>query len=233
MKYAIVESGGKQYIAREGETIEVDRLPIEVGKSITFKEVLLVVDNGTTEVGSPVIKGVSIKGTVLAEYKAPKIIVFKYIPKERYRRRKGHRQRYTRVLIDSITTRSTGQKTETKEAETESKPAAQTKTAEKSKPTATKTAPKPKPTAKKAAAKPAAKKTTTTTTKSTSTAKSKSMTTTKAKSTKSKSSTTKPKSSAAKSKSSEKKSAAKPSTAKKSSAKSSSKSGSSKAKSEK
>ena len=70
MKYAVIESGGKQYVAREGETVEVDRLSIEVGKSITFKEILLVVDNGKTKVGNPYVKGVTIKGTVVAEVKA-------------------------------------------------------------------------------------------------------------------------------------------------------------------
>ena len=135
MKYAIVESGGKQYIAREGEEIEVDRLPLEVGKAVTFKEVMLFADNGNVKVGNPYVKGVTIKGTVVAEIKAPKIIVFKYIPKERYRKKQGHRQRYSRVLIDSITTRAPRKKAE----EAEEK---ETKTAKPKKPAAKPAAPK-------------------------------------------------------------------------------------------
>ncbi len=103
MKYAIVSSGGKQYIAREGEPIEVDRLPLDIGEPVEFKEVLLAVDGSAIKVGTPLIKGASVKGKVLDQVKAKKIIVFKYIPKERYRRKKGHRQQYTRVSVDKIT----------------------------------------------------------------------------------------------------------------------------------
>jgi large subunit ribosomal protein L21 len=102
MKYAVLESGGKQYIAREGETIEVDRVSMDVGQPIEFKEVLLVVDDSKVEVGTPHVKDALVKGTVVGQIKAPKIVVFKYIPKERYRRKRGARQRYTRVAIDQI-----------------------------------------------------------------------------------------------------------------------------------
>lgn len=102
MKYAVLESGGKQYVAREGETIEVDRLPTKIGQSIDFKDILLVVDKAKVKVGAPFIKGAKVRGTVVDQIKAPKVIVFKYIPKERYRRKRGHRQQYTRVAIDSI-----------------------------------------------------------------------------------------------------------------------------------
>jgi large subunit ribosomal protein L21 len=102
MKYAILDSGGKQYVAREGETIEVDRLPLEVGKPVEFKDILLVADNGKVAVGTPILKGATVKGRVLDHIKAAKIIVFKYVPKQRYRRKQGHRQIYTRVVIDTI-----------------------------------------------------------------------------------------------------------------------------------
>jgi large subunit ribosomal protein L21 len=114
MKYAIVSSGGKQYIAQEGEPIEVDRLPLDIGKSVEFKDVLLAVDGSTIKVGTPLIKGASVKGKVLDQVKAKKIIVFKYIPKERYRRKKGHRQHYTRVSIDKISLPSTEKKATSK-----------------------------------------------------------------------------------------------------------------------
>lgn len=109
MKYAIVRSGGKQYIAREGETIEVDRLPLEIGKPVSFDEVLLVADGKKVQVGGPLVKGASVKGEVLDQVKSKKIIVFKYIPKERYRRKKGHRQHYTRVRVDAIAVSGTKQ----------------------------------------------------------------------------------------------------------------------------
>ena len=129
MKYAIVSSGGKQYIAREGEPIEVDRLQLEIGKPVEFKEVLLAVDGSTIKVGTPLIKGASVKGMVLDQVKAKKIIVFKYIPKERYRRKKGHRQQYTRVSIDKITLPSTEKiASSTKETDKAEKPPAKTTT---------------------------------------------------------------------------------------------------------
>jgi len=100
--YAIIESGGKQYKAAPGGTIEVDRLHIDEGTSIDFDQVLLVADEDDVKVGTPTIKGAIVKATVLEHFKGRKIIVFKYIPKERYRRKKGHRQQYTRLQIDEV-----------------------------------------------------------------------------------------------------------------------------------
>lgn len=102
MNYAIIEAGGKQYVAREGETIDVDRLPQAEGDSIQWKDVLLMVQDSKVTVGTPTIKGASVKGKVVSQFKAPKILVFKYKTRERYRRRFGHRQRYTKVQIDKI-----------------------------------------------------------------------------------------------------------------------------------
>jgi large subunit ribosomal protein L21 len=100
--YAIVENGGKQYKAVEGGFIEIDLLPDEVGKKKTFDKVLLLSTDGGTEVGEPYLKGVSVDTTIISHFKAPKIIVFKYRAKQRYRVKTGHRQKYSRVLIDSI-----------------------------------------------------------------------------------------------------------------------------------
>jgi large subunit ribosomal protein L21 len=105
MKYAIIDSGGKQYVAREGETIEIDRMPLQIGDDIQWKEVLLFANNGDIAVGDPFVAGASVKGKVVEQVKGRKILVFKYIPRERYRRRRGHRQRYTRVEIDKISRR--------------------------------------------------------------------------------------------------------------------------------
>jgi large subunit ribosomal protein L21 len=102
MSYAVVESGGKQYVAREGQTLEVDRLPVEVGKAVEFDRVLLVVDGSDVRIGAPVVQGLKVHATVAAHTKGDKVIVYRYIPKERFRKKQGHRQQYTRVMIDSI-----------------------------------------------------------------------------------------------------------------------------------
>lgn len=129
MKYAIIEAGGKQYVAREGETIDVDRLSQEVGESVQWKDVLLFVQDSKVTVGTPVVKKASVKGKVVAQFKAPKILVFKYKTRKRYRRRYGHRQRYTKVQIDKISLtqpRKKAEETEKKKA-TKSRKKASTK----------------------------------------------------------------------------------------------------------
>lgn len=100
--YAIVESGGKQYKAVPGATVEVDRLHIEEGTQIDLDQVLLVADDEDIKVGTPIVKGAIVKATVVEHYKGKKILVFKYIPSKRYRRKRGHRQQYTRLHIDEI-----------------------------------------------------------------------------------------------------------------------------------
>ena len=104
MKYAIIESGGKQYKAIEGTMIEVDILPVEDGQQLALEQVLLVVDGESIAVGTPTVAGASIRATVIGLVKGPKIVVFKYRPKKRYRVKTGHRQKYTRLKIDSIVT---------------------------------------------------------------------------------------------------------------------------------
>ncbi|HIE24686.1 MAG TPA: 50S ribosomal protein L21 [Anaerolineales bacterium] len=102
MKYAIVESGGKQYKAVLGETIEVDRLADEEGANIDLTRVLMVVDGDEYQIGTPEVDGVTVKATVAEHFKGPKIIIFKYHSSKRYRLKKGHRQQYTRLTIDEI-----------------------------------------------------------------------------------------------------------------------------------
>jgi len=102
MKFVIVEQGGKQYRAAEGNTIEVDRLPNEVGDALTIEDVLLSVDDDEVIVGTPLIKGAKVQAKVLDHFKGRKILVFKYRPRQRYRVKSGHRQQYTRLLIESI-----------------------------------------------------------------------------------------------------------------------------------
>lgn len=100
MKYAIVESGGKQYRAVEGSTIDVDRLPVETGEKIDLP-VLLVADGDDVQIGTPLLVA-PVKATVLAHVKGPKVLSFKYRPKKRIRVRGGHRHQYTRLMVDAI-----------------------------------------------------------------------------------------------------------------------------------
>ena len=102
MRFAIVESGGKQYRAVEGRTIEVDRLPVDAGKKFDFERVLLMSDGDDVLVGTPTIGDILVKVTVVDHTKGPKIDRFKYRPKKRIRVRGGHRQQFTRLLVDFI-----------------------------------------------------------------------------------------------------------------------------------
>ena len=102
MKYAIVENGGKQYKAQEESTIVVDRMLVEIGDEVSLDTVLLMVDGEDINIGAPVVDGAKVNATVVAQEKGPKIVVFKYRPRKRYRVKTGHRQRYTRLLINSI-----------------------------------------------------------------------------------------------------------------------------------
>jgi len=102
MKFVIVEQGGKQYRAAEGGTIEVDRLPNEVGETLTLEDVLLSVNDNDVLIGTPRVEGAKVQATVVDHFKGRKILVFKYRPKQRYRVKKGHRQQYTRLQIESI-----------------------------------------------------------------------------------------------------------------------------------
>ena len=141
MKYAIVEHSGKQYLAQEGSLIEVDRMSLEVGKPIVFKDVLLVSDGKKVEVGAPFVKGASVKGKVQGHPKGKKITVFKFKPKQRYRRTQGHRQLLTHVAIESIglPKAETKKKAESKSKSTQSKSSAKRKASTKKSETKSKT----------------------------------------------------------------------------------------------
>lgn len=100
--YAVVTTGGKQYRVEAGSTLVVEKLVGEPGSSVTFDRVLLVGDGETVTVGTPTVAGASVEGTVLGPELGPKIVVFKFKQKVKYRRRTGHRQHLTRVRIDAI-----------------------------------------------------------------------------------------------------------------------------------
>ena len=102
MKYAIIEDGGKQYKAVEGSIIEIDHYQSDIGEQVDLDRVLLLVNGEEVVVGKPLINGAKVETTVVGQIKGPKIVVFKYKPKIRYRVKSGHRQRYTQLRIDSI-----------------------------------------------------------------------------------------------------------------------------------
>ena len=100
--YAIVNTGGKQYKIQQGDILRVEKIPGEVGSSVSFDKVLMFSDGENVSIGRPVLDNVSVKGHIIEQGKAKKIIVFKYKRRKRYRRKQGHRQQYTAIKIDSI-----------------------------------------------------------------------------------------------------------------------------------
>ncbi len=109
MKYAVVQTGGKQYKVAEGDTLEVEKLVAEVGKPLTLDTVLLYVTDETVEVGKPALADVTVTAKVLEQKQGEKIRVAKFKAKARYRKVYGHRQELTKIQIESI-----GAKGETK-----------------------------------------------------------------------------------------------------------------------
>ena len=154
--YAVVSTGGKQYRVEAGSELIVERVGGDAGSTITFDRVLLVGDGETVTVGTPVVAGATVSGTVLGEALGPKLIVFKSKQKATYRRKNGHRQHLTRVRIDEI---SAGGKTSKPAAKADATGAAEAAKseaeAEKAEPKAESTEKKP---ARRAAAKPKATK---------------------------------------------------------------------------
>ena len=100
--YAVVQTGGKQYKVAVGQTLDIERLTAEKGSTIELDRVLLIADDENMTVGKPTIDGAKVLATVVGEGRGEKIIVFKYKPKVRYRKKIGHRQYYTRVAIKEI-----------------------------------------------------------------------------------------------------------------------------------
>jgi len=100
--YAVVNTGGKQYKVQQGEILRIEKIPGDVGSSVTFDRVLMFSDGENISIGQPVLADVAVEGHIVAQGKAKKILVFKYKKRKRYRRKQGHRQEFTAVLIDSI-----------------------------------------------------------------------------------------------------------------------------------
>lgn len=100
---AIIKTGGKQYKVKQGDKIKIEKLNEEIGKEVTFGEVLLVTDEEKeVKIGKPHIKGAQVLGKVINHGRSKKVIVFKYKPKKRYHKKRGHRQHYTEVEITGI-----------------------------------------------------------------------------------------------------------------------------------
>ena len=100
--FAIIETGGKQYKVSEGKKLKVEKLEAEAGKDFVFDKVLLVNDDKATKIGTPYVDGAKVEARVLDQGRSKKVIVFRYHPKTRYRKKKGHRQPFTEVEIMKI-----------------------------------------------------------------------------------------------------------------------------------
>lgn len=99
---AVIKTGGKQYKVSPGNKIKIEKIETEEGKEIIFDQVLLVEKNKKLQIGSPLVKGAKVSAKVLKQGKGDKVIVFKYKPKTRYKKKTGHRQLYTEVEITKI-----------------------------------------------------------------------------------------------------------------------------------
>ena len=100
--HAIIVTGGKQYKVSEGETLFIEKLPVEAGDTVTFDQVLAILDGDNATIGAPTVKGATVEASVVKNGKGKKIRIFKYTPKKGYRKRQGHRQPYTKVQIGAI-----------------------------------------------------------------------------------------------------------------------------------
>jgi len=100
--FAIVETGGKQYRVSEGDLIQVEKLAAAKGETVTLDRVLMIGDGDQVRVGKPVVEGAQVRAKVVDQDRGPKIIVFKYKPKIRYRVKSGHRQSLTHLRIEQI-----------------------------------------------------------------------------------------------------------------------------------
>ena len=100
--YAVLTTGGKQYKVSEGDVIYVEKLNVEVDSTVELTEVLAVSNGESLKVGTPVVEGAKVVAKVVAQGKAKKVVVFKYKAKKDYRRKNGHRQPYTKLVIEKI-----------------------------------------------------------------------------------------------------------------------------------
>lgn len=100
--FAVIQTGGKQYLVRSGDKIRIEKLDAKEGEVFSFDKILLVSDGEKTEIGTPFISGKKVEGKVLRQARNKKVIVFRYHNKTRYRKKKGHRQHFSEVEISDI-----------------------------------------------------------------------------------------------------------------------------------
>lgn len=100
--YAILENGGKQYRVSKGDVVYLEKLQAEPGETVSFSEVLAVGSDGKLHLGSPYVENAQVSAKVVGHGKAKKVVVFKYKAKKNYRRKQGHRQPFTKVVIENI-----------------------------------------------------------------------------------------------------------------------------------
>ncbi len=100
--YAVIETGGKQYRVQEGDELIIEKLDVEADAEVVFDRVIAAGEGADLKIGAPYVDGASVKGKVVENGKLPKVIVFKYKAKKDYRKKRGHRQPYTKVKIESV-----------------------------------------------------------------------------------------------------------------------------------
>ena len=100
--YAIIQTGGKQYRVSEGDVVSIEKLTAAEGEEVVFDQVLTVVSDSDIKIGKPVVEGAKVTAKVVEHGKGKKILVFKYKAKSNYRRRQGHRQPFTKIVIEKI-----------------------------------------------------------------------------------------------------------------------------------
>lgn len=100
--YAVIKTGGKQYRVAENDVLRIEKLEAEAGSDVTFDEVMLVGEGSDVKIGSPLVEGATVTGTVLDQIKGDKIVVFKKKRRKNYRKKQGHRQRITVVRVTKI-----------------------------------------------------------------------------------------------------------------------------------
>ena len=100
--FAVVQTGGKQYRVHPGDVVDVERLAVEVGSPVDLSDVRLIAGDGEVLVGSPQVEGALVRAQVVEHLRGPKLVVFKYKAKTRYRRKTGHRQELTRLQIEDV-----------------------------------------------------------------------------------------------------------------------------------
>ncbi len=98
MKFAVIQTGGKQYLVKSGEVLKIEKISAE-GDTVVFDKILLIIDNDKTQIGRPFVEGAKVSAKIIGQGRAKKVNVIRYKSKTRYHKKKGHRQHYTQVKI--------------------------------------------------------------------------------------------------------------------------------------